>query len=139
MRASGPVDAGADLVAAPVPLPDAVHALFRFLMRSTGAADGVLIVRHLQHDGADSTLAYGPDGKPIVRRKTLQLKFKRVGDESRASWDQIRYLGHDWIYATAEVPDNTPDAAPGGEKPAGDKPAAEKKADEAPGQGKEDK
>lgn len=49
----------------PVPLPDAVHALFRFLLRSTGAADGVLIVRHLQQDGADTTVAYGPDGKPL--------------------------------------------------------------------------
>lgn len=51
----------------------------------------------------------GPDGKPIVRRKTLQLKFKRLGDDRRAGSDQIRYLGHDWIYATAELPENNPD------------------------------
>ena len=51
----------------------------------------------------------GPDGKPIVRRKTLQLKFKRLGDDKTASSDQVRYVGHDWIYATAELPENNPD------------------------------
>ena len=29
----------------PVPLPDAISSLFRFLRRATGAADGVLLVR----------------------------------------------------------------------------------------------
>src|SRR2546425_28510 len=29
----------------PVPLPDAIRSFIRFLMRSTGAADGVLLVR----------------------------------------------------------------------------------------------
>ena len=46
----------------------------------------------------------GPDGKPIVRRKTLQLKFKRLGDEFNSNSSQIRYLGHEWIYATADLP-----------------------------------
>lgn len=49
----------------PVPLPDAIHALLRFLLRSTGAADGVLIVRHMHTDGTDTTIAYGPDGKSL--------------------------------------------------------------------------
>ena len=31
----------------PVPLPDAVRNLFRFLIRTTGAADGVLLGRHV--------------------------------------------------------------------------------------------
>src|SRR5262249_8203432 len=31
----------------PVPLPDAVRNLFRFLIRSTGSADGVLLARHV--------------------------------------------------------------------------------------------
>lgn len=49
----------------PVPLPAAVHVLFRFLLRSTGASDGALIVRHLAADGTDTTSAYGPDGTPL--------------------------------------------------------------------------
>jgi ActR/RegA family two-component response regulator len=49
----------------PVPLPDAIHALLRFLLRSTGAADGVLLVRHLHADGTDTCIAYGPDGKSL--------------------------------------------------------------------------
>jgi ActR/RegA family two-component response regulator len=60
-----PLVRGAAALNDPVPLPEAVHALFRFLLRSTGAADGVLIVRHLHPDGADATLAYGPDGRPL--------------------------------------------------------------------------
>jgi hypothetical protein len=46
----------------------------------------------------------GPDGKPITRYKTLQLKFKRLGDEFNQNSNQIRYLGHEWIYATTELP-----------------------------------
>jgi len=46
----------------------------------------------------------GPDGRPIVRRKALQLKFRRVGDEFRKDSRQIRFVGHDWIYATSELP-----------------------------------
>ncbi|HVK16995.1 MAG TPA: response regulator [Fimbriiglobus sp.] len=60
-----PLVRGAAALNDPVPLPDAVHALFRFLLRSTGAADGVLIVRHLHPDGEDVTTAYGTNGKPI--------------------------------------------------------------------------
>jgi ActR/RegA family two-component response regulator len=48
----------------PVPLPDAVRSLFRFLLRGTGAADGALLVRHLA-DGADTLTAYAPDGRPL--------------------------------------------------------------------------
>jgi hypothetical protein len=46
----------------------------------------------------------GPDGKPIVRYKTLQLKFKRLGDQFNQASNQIRYLGHEWIYAPQELP-----------------------------------
>lgn len=49
----------------PVPLPTAIHSLFRFLLRATGAKDGALIVRHTPADGADTTAAYGIDGKPL--------------------------------------------------------------------------
>ena len=47
-------------------LPNAVHSLFRFLLRATGAADGALIVRHTPLDGAETTVAYGIDGKPLA-------------------------------------------------------------------------
>ena len=49
----------------PVPLPVAVHTLFRFLLRATGATDGVLLVRHLHPDGADVTACYTPTGEVI--------------------------------------------------------------------------
>lgn len=48
----------------PVPLPEAIGSLFRFLQRSTGAADGVLLVRHFGGD-SDRFLAYGADGQPL--------------------------------------------------------------------------
>src|SRR5262245_39844670 len=41
----------------PVPLPEAVRALLRFVIRVTGAADGALLVRHLAADGADTAAA----------------------------------------------------------------------------------
>lgn len=46
----------------------------------------------------------GPDGKPIVRRKTLQLKFRRPGDQYLQHSGEIRYAGHEWVYATPEMP-----------------------------------
>jgi ActR/RegA family two-component response regulator len=49
----------------PVPLPDAVKSLLRFLSRATHAADGALIVRHLSADGAETTAAFGSDGQPL--------------------------------------------------------------------------
>lgn len=67
----------------------------------------------------------GPDGRPIVRRKALQLKFRRLGDEFTKDSSQIKFMGHDWIYATSELPAlmvEEPDA-----KPADAKPAEEKK------------
>ncbi|MCS6977862.1 MAG: hypothetical protein NZM31_12770 [Gemmatales bacterium] len=46
----------------------------------------------------------GPDGKPIVRRKALQLKFRRLGDQFSRDSSQIRFVGHQWVYATSELP-----------------------------------
>jgi hypothetical protein len=64
----------------------------------------------------------GPDGKPLVRVKTLQLKFKRLGDEFSQNSGQIRYQGHEWIYAPAELPLPSllaePKAGDGAEMPA---------------------
>jgi len=49
----------------PVPLPQAIHTLFRFLLRATEATSGALIVRHIHSDGTDTTAAYGIDGSPL--------------------------------------------------------------------------
>lgn len=49
----------------PVPLTDAVHSLFRFLLRSTGAADGVLIACHIAADGTETTMVYNTRGQAL--------------------------------------------------------------------------
>src|SRR6185437_12460766 len=51
----------------PVPLPRAVAALCRFLRQVTGAADGVLLVRHVPEDApeAEACKVYGADGEPL--------------------------------------------------------------------------
>lgn len=49
----------------PVPLPAAVHSLFRFLLRTTGAADGALVVCHAPPGGAKAMAAYGTDGRSL--------------------------------------------------------------------------
>lgn len=49
----------------PVPLPEAVKSLLRFVVRGTKAADGALIVRHTAPDGTESTAAYGSDGEAL--------------------------------------------------------------------------
>ena len=49
----------------PLPLPHAVASLFRFLLRATGAADGVLLVRQAL-DNDESFRAYDADGQPLA-------------------------------------------------------------------------
>ncbi len=51
----------------PVPLPDAVGSLFRFLLETTHAADGVLFVRHYdaERQPSESCRVYNADGKPL--------------------------------------------------------------------------
>lgn len=44
------------------------------------------------------------DGKKVVRRKALQLKFRRLGDDKTADSSQIRFVGHEWVYATSDHP-----------------------------------
>jgi len=46
----------------PVPLPEAVRSLLRFLIRATGATDGALLVRHLATDGTETSAAFNPSG-----------------------------------------------------------------------------
>src|SRR5262249_3592904 len=51
----------------PVPLPEAVGSLFRFLIRTTGAADGVLLVRGYDpaRTPAETYRVYDAEGKPL--------------------------------------------------------------------------
>jgi len=51
----------------PVPLPDAIRSLFRFLMRTTGARDGVLLVRSYDRarSPAEFCRVYDADGNPL--------------------------------------------------------------------------
>jgi hypothetical protein len=51
----------------PVPLPDAVGSLFRFLLHTTRASDGVLLVRayHPEARPAESCRVYDAGGKPL--------------------------------------------------------------------------
>ena len=36
----------------------------------------------------------GPDGKEIVRVKTLQLNFKRIGDDDNLKAEQVKFMGY---------------------------------------------
>jgi two-component system nitrogen regulation response regulator NtrX len=49
----------------PVPLPDAVRSLFQFLLRGTGAPDGVLITRHVATDDTETIAVYSADGRKL--------------------------------------------------------------------------
>ncbi len=59
----------------PVPLPVAVHTLFRFLLRATGAPDGILVVRHIGTDGGDLLECYAPTGEAVA---CPQVPFNRT-------------------------------------------------------------
>src|SRR5439155_25156557 len=52
----------------PVPLPDAIGSLFRFLLRTTNANDGVLLVRsyNADRDPAEKYRAYDVNGQPLT-------------------------------------------------------------------------
>ena len=49
----------------PVPLPDAIRSLLRFLMRLTRAQEGVLLTRQIVDDGTETFRAYNSEGLPI--------------------------------------------------------------------------
>jgi two-component system, NtrC family, nitrogen regulation response regulator NtrX len=50
----------------PVPLPDAIGSLFRFLLVTTGAQDGVLLVRHYDTEKSKETCqVYSAEGKKL--------------------------------------------------------------------------
>jgi len=53
----------------PVPLPQAVGSLFRFLLRTTGAADGVLLVRYLGEGTTEERyVAYDANGGVLTEK-----------------------------------------------------------------------
>jgi hypothetical protein len=62
----------------------------------------------------------GPDGKPIIRRKTLQLNFQRAGDQFSPKSEQIRFVPpYQWIYRGSSLdirglPSQTQPPAPPG-------------------------
>ena len=45
---------------------------------------------------------YFEDGKEIVRVKTLQLNFRRIGDDDNIKAQQVKFEGYKWIYATTD-------------------------------------
>jgi hypothetical protein len=47
--------------------------------------------------------AVAPDKDPVVRRKTLQLSFKRIGDQYYMKSDEIRFQKSDWIYRASRL------------------------------------
>src|SRR5262249_5650989 len=51
----------------PVTLPEAIRALFRFLLNATGAADGVLFVRHYDpgREPPETCRVYNSSGQPL--------------------------------------------------------------------------
>jgi len=49
----------------PVPLPDAVKSLLRFAARAAGAADGAMILRHVNAEGVETLTALGRGGTAL--------------------------------------------------------------------------
>jgi len=46
----------------------------------------------------------GPENKPVVRRKTLKLDFRRIGDRYLMHSDEIHFVGPpQWIYRGSEM------------------------------------
>jgi hypothetical protein len=44
-----------------------------------------------------------PSTKPVVRRKTLRLNFRRLGDKYLMKSEEIRYQSHEWIYRGSQL------------------------------------
>ena len=84
----------------PVPLPHAIGSLFRFLMRTTGAADGVLLVRQLS-DTTEMYRAYGADGRALTGEL---LPFAQSIAATAASMQEPCAMGRDDLAAVARQP-----------------------------------
>jgi hypothetical protein len=61
--------------------------------------------------------AVGGKGEIIVRRKTLNLKFRRIGDGALGREEDIRYIGHEWLYRASALSVPNPTAAGAPDKP----------------------
>lgn len=49
------------------------------------------------------TDALTPEAKPVVRRKTLRIDFRRVGDRFAMKSEEIRFHSHEWVYRGSEL------------------------------------
>ena len=65
-------------------------------------------------NGWAETEAIGDSNKTVVRRKTLQLKFRRFGDGALRRDEDLRYIGHEWLYraSSLEIPKDKGGAKP---------------------------
>ncbi len=65
-------------------------------------------------NGWAETEAIGDSNKTVVRRKTLQLKFRRFGDGTLRRDEDLRYIGHEWLYraSSLEIPKDKGGAKP---------------------------
>src|SRR5437764_8696733 len=61
-------------------------------------------------NGWAETEAVGDSSKTVIRRKTLQLKFRRFGEGALRRDEDIRYIGHEWLYraSSLEIPKDKP-------------------------------
>jgi hypothetical protein len=61
-------------------------------------------------NGWAETESIGDSSKTVVRRKTLQLKFRRFGDGALRRDEDLRYIGHEWLYraSSLEIPKDKP-------------------------------
>jgi hypothetical protein len=68
----------------------------RFSIFVSGLSNGWVLV---------DPVGQGADAKPIIRRKTLQLNFKRVGDRSVLDSRDVSFLPPaEWTYRVARLP-----------------------------------
>jgi hypothetical protein len=54
-------------------------------------------------NGWSATESIEDAGTPVVRRKTLQLTFKRIGDQYYMKSDEIKFQSSDWIYRASRL------------------------------------
>ncbi len=54
-------------------------------------------------NGWAETDPIGDDPRPVVRRKTLQLNFRRFGDGTLRRDEDIRYISHEWLYRASSL------------------------------------
>lgn len=82
----------------PVPLPEAVRGLFRFLIRTTGATSGVLVGRNVGSDGVERFLAFTPDGAALPElsvpfAKSLAATVLSLGEPCAMVAEDLPTLG----------------------------------------------